>query len=294
MPSDPAELSALTTLACLLEASAPKPGNVSPGKDFRDMHFADFLTSAVAVGPALGAAGGRALGETILAAIQATRQWTRANTNLGIVLLLAPLAKAAAVAEATTPAGLRRAVEGVLQASTVEDARLTYAAIGEADPSGLGTVDEQDVHEPPTVTLVEAMRLAADRDLVAREYVTDYALTFEEGHPALRAAREAGLGWEEAIVETFLTLLAAQPDSLIARKLGRHAAEAISFRASETLRLGGVRSTEGRSALVPFDADLRDPQNSRNPGTIADLTAAAVFVALIEDRAPDRLRMDRA
>jgi triphosphoribosyl-dephospho-CoA synthase len=293
MSFDP-ELSALATLACLLEASAPKPGNVSPGRDFRDMRFEDFLTSAVAVGPPLGAAGTHAVGETILAAIQATRRWTRANTNLGIVLLLAPLAKAAAVGETATPARLRRAVEHVLQASTVEDARLTYAAIREAEPSGLGTVGDQDVHETPTVTLVEAMRLAADRDLVAREYATDYALIFEEGHPALRAARDAGLRWEDAIVETFLTLLAAQPDSLIARKLGRPAAEAISFRAAETLRLGGVRTTQGRAALVPFDADLRDPQNSRNPGTIADLTAATVFVALIEDRAPDRLRMDRA
>jgi len=285
------DLSSLATIACLLEASAPKPGNVSPGRPFRDMCHADFVASAVAAGPELGRAAQRPLGETILAAVRATGRWTGANTNLGIILLLAPLARAAGQAGAT----LRDRVAAVLRATTVADARAAYDAIRQARPAGMGTTESQDLAAEPTVTLLEAMRLAQKRDLIAREYATDFGLTFECGHPALHDARAAGLGWEDAIVETFLALLAREPDTLVARKLGASAAEAISHRASGVLRLGGVRTPEGRAALAAFDGDLRDAQNSRNPGTTADLTAAAVFVTLVEDGwSPDRSRMDRA
>jgi triphosphoribosyl-dephospho-CoA synthase len=291
MPSNPQDLSSLATLACVLEASAPKPGNVSPGRPFRDMSHVDFVASAVAAGPELGRAGERPLGETILAAVRATRRWTSANTNLGIVLLLAPLARAASAAGGS----LRDRLGDVLRTTTIADARAAYAAIRTARPAGMGTAGDQDLATEPTVTLLEAMRLAADRDLVAREYASDYTLTFECGYPALRAARGAGYDWDEAIVESFLTLLAREPDTLVTRKLGPAPAEAISHRASQLLRLGGVRTLEGRAALAEFDADLRDAQNSRNPGTTADLTAAAVFVALIEEGWPtDRSRMDRA
>jgi triphosphoribosyl-dephospho-CoA synthase len=297
MSSPPADLSALATLACLIEASAAKPGNVSPGRPFRDMRYEDFLVSAVAAGPELGQAGARPLGETILAAVRATRRWTLANTNLGIILLLTPLARAAGRQTGSMAGrlGLREAVQAVLQETTLDDARQAYAAIREAQPSGLGTAGEQDVVGEPSVTLLDAMRLAQGRDLVAREYATGFALTFECGGPALRAAREAGLAWDEATVEAFLTLLAREPDTLIARKLGPQAAEMTRRRAAEVLRQGGVRTAEGRECLAAFDAELRDTQNSGNPGTTADLTAAAVFVTLIEEGwNPDRSRTDRA
>ena len=297
MPSDLTNISSLATLACLIEASAPKPGNVSPGKPFRDTRYEDFLASAVGAGPELGQAGTRPLGETILAAVRATRRWTPANTNLGIILLFAPIARAAGRLgdSATRRLGLREEVQAVLRETTLEDARLAYVAIREAHPGGLGTAGDQDLSGEPNVTLLEAMRLAQQRDLVAREYATGFTLTFECGHPAVRAALDAGLPWDQATVETSLTLLAREPDTLIARKLGREAAETTTRRAAEVLRQGGVRTVDGRAALAAFDADLRDAQNSRNPGTTADLTAAAVFVTLIEDGwNPDRSRVDRA
>lgn len=300
----PAELSSLVTAACVLEASTPKPGNVSPGRPFRDMTYEDFVASAVAIGPPLGDAGERSLGETILAAVTATRAATQANTNLGIILMLAPLAKAVRrlgddsaarpVANtegtrrlgdpATRPQGeqLRTGLAGVLAETTVADARLVYDAIRAADPSGMGKAEQQDLSAEPTVTLREAMALAAGRDLVAREYVTDFALTFDTGVPAIRAARAAGMSWEDTTVSAFLTLLAREPDTLIARKLGSSAAEAVSAAARAILALGDLNSAPAIARLAAFDASLRDAQNSRNPGTTADLTAAALFVALLE------------
>lgn len=266
-------------LACLLEVSAPKPGNVSPERHFHDTRYEDFLASAVAVGPALAAAGERALGATIFAAVDATARWTRSNTNLGIILLLAPLARAARRATGS----LRPAVREVLRSTTVADAADVYAAIRLAGPGGLGSSDSEDIRAVPTVALREAMALAAERDSVASEYVTDFAITFEVGVPALRAARVDGLGWTDAAVEAYLYLLAALPDTHIARKLGRDEAEAVSRSAREAVAAGGVRSDAGRRALASFDRSLRDPANARNPGTTADLTCAALFVVILED-----------
>lgn len=283
-PVPSSELAALATLAAILEASAPKPGNVSPARPFHDMCYEDFVASAVAAGPALGRAAERGLGETILEAARATRRWTEANTNLGIVLLFAPLARAAGGPDlATGPSALRAALAGVLASTTVEDARAVYAAIRVARPGGLGTATDQDIAAEPTVTLRDTMRLAADRDAVASEYATDYAITFGTGLPALRQARQAGLDWADATVECFLSLLATRPDTLIARKLGRVEAETVSREAQAVLRAGGVRSAEGRAALAAFDSTLRDAHNSRNPGTTADLTATALFAILLED-----------
>ncbi|CAN5751312.1 triphosphoribosyl-dephospho-CoA synthase [soil metagenome] len=272
------EIAAAAQLACLLEVSAPKPGNVSPDRHFHDTRYEDFLASAVAIGPALAAAGERPLGATIRAAREATARWTRSNTNLGIVLLLAPLARAAA----RDGGALRERLAAVLDETTVADAAEAYAAIRLAPPGGLGAATAEDVAAPPTVTLREAMALAAERDAIAREYTTRFALTFEVGAPALADARARSLTWSEATVECFLALLAAAPDTHIARKLGRAEAARVTGWAREIVSAGGTATPEGRAALAALDAELRDPRNTRNPGTTADLTCAALFVVIIE------------
>ncbi|HET9983388.1 MAG TPA: triphosphoribosyl-dephospho-CoA synthase [Longimicrobiales bacterium] len=275
----PPEITLRAQVAALLEASAPKPGNVGRHHDFGDTSFDDFLLSAAAIGPALGEAATLGVGGAVEQAIAETRRWVRTNTNLGIVLLFAPLARAAAL-----DAGpLRSRVSEVLAELTVADARAAYAAIRAASPGGLGEVPEQDVRGTPTASLREAMRLAADRDSIAREYVTDFALTFETALPALRRSRTAGAGWPAAVLETFLTLLAAAPDSLIARKRGPSAAAAASREAARVLACGPPGSAERDAAVARLDRALRSDGNALNPGTTADLTAAAIFALLLED-----------
>jgi triphosphoribosyl-dephospho-CoA synthase len=275
----PEEVATAGQLACLLEVSAPKPGNVSPGRHFHDTRFEDFLVSAAAIGPALAGAADRGLGDTILAAVDATARWTRSNTNLGIILLLAPLARAALRGGESLQESLRE----TLAATTVADAVQVYAAIRRTRPGGLGAAAAEDVAAAPTVTLRDAMALAAEWDSVAREYATGFDITFGTGAPALRSARAAGLDWSDAVVETYLRVLGTVPDTHIARKLGRTAAVDVSRRARDVAQAGGVRSSEGRRALAAFDAELRDPTNSHNPGTSADLTCAALFVVILED-----------
>ena len=275
----PDEIASAAQLACLLEASAPKPGNVFPGRPFTDMRFEDFVLSAVAIGPVMRDAGTRPLGDTILRAVEATRRVTAANTNLGMVLLLAPLARAAAV----TGSGLnlRDAVRNLLSMTTVGDADRAYEAIRLAAPGGLGEVPGEDVSSAPTRSLLEVMRLAADRDDVAHEYASGFAITFDIALPVLARLRQEGKDWTDAVVQLFLTLLAQRPDTLIVRKAGRDAAEVVSARAKDVLERGGVRNAEGRAAINRLDEDLRASGNRLNPGTTADLSAAALFVHLL-------------
>jgi triphosphoribosyl-dephospho-CoA synthase len=274
----PEEVASAGQLACLLEVSAPKPGNVSPERHFHDTRYEDFLASAVAIGPALAGAARLPLGATIRRGVEDTLRWTRSNTNLGIVLLLAPLARAALRQGGT----LRERLSQVLGETTVADAGEVYVAIRRVRPGGLGEVAAEDVATAPTVNLREAMAMAAERDAVAREYVTDFALTFETGVPAILAARSEGLAWTDTAVETHLALLETAPDTHIARKLGPAEAAAVSRRAGEVRAAGGTQSPEGRKALAALDAELRDSRNRRNPGTTADLTCAALFVVILE------------
>ena len=256
-------------LACVLEASAEKPGNITPRHDFADTSYEDMLRSAIALGPELGRAAERGVGDTVLAAVLATRRVAGANTNLGIALLLAPLARAARLR-----GPLRERAEAVLGALTLDDARAAYGAIRIAGAGGLDEPVAHDVRNEPTIALRDAMAAAADRDSVAAEYATGYALTFDLGLPALAVALASGLAPRAATVELYLTLLAAVPDTLIARKRGRDAAEQVSA--------GAARVLAGRASLEAFDASLREDGNALNPGTTADLVTAVLFVALLE------------
>jgi len=142
-------------------------------------------------------------------------------------------------------------------------------------------VPAQDVAGEPTMSLLEVMRLAADRDGVAREYATAFERTFGVGAPALDRARRDGLTWDEAVVETYLTLLGEAPDTHVARRAGAAAAKEVSRRARAALEAGGVRAAAGRQLIDAMDRHLRDARAAVNPGTTADLTAAAIFVVLV-------------
>lgn len=263
--------------ACIWEATARKPGNVHPFRDFADAAYADFLLSAAAVAPVLATACQRRVGATVLECVRATRRVVASNTNLGVVLLLAPLA---AVPDGTD---LRTGVNRLLDGLDVEDARLVYEAIRLAAPGGLGRSAEQDVREEPTLPLRQVMALAADRDLIARQYANGFREVFEQGAPAVLQGIEDTGSLEGAIILTQLRLLADNPDTLIARKRGVAEAEEASRRARCVLSERWPHTERGWSALADLDAWLRAEGNGRNPGATADLIAASLFVLLREE-----------
>jgi triphosphoribosyl-dephospho-CoA synthase len=284
-PRAPAAVADATWQASVLEVSAAKPGNVTPYASFEDMSFADLVHSAEIARPVFAEAGTRRVGSTVLAAVEARRRVVAANTNLGIALLFAPIARAA-LDDRLADGSLRARVGEVLRGLDDGDARDAYEAIRLASAGGLGERAEYDVHSAPDVGLREAMAAAASYDSVASEYVTDYAIVFEDAVPALERAFGDGLSVLDVIVELHVGLLVAHPDTLIARRCGADRAREVSEAAAAVAAAGGVRTEEGRAALERFDASLRGPRNRLNPGTTADLVAATLLVALLEGLGP--------
>jgi triphosphoribosyl-dephospho-CoA synthase len=275
--------------ACIREAYAPKPGNVNRNHGFSDTTLEDFLRSAVVIGPAFENAAHVCVGQTVWQAVMDCRRCVQSNTNLGIILLLAPLVKASLAAAENSGSGhfagadsTRQNLHAVLQSLTVEDAQLVYNAIRAVNPGGLGEVAQQDIAEEPSVTLLAAMRLAKERDSIASEYVTDFEITYGIGLPALKEALSKGIGFSDAVVQAFLTILSRVPDTLIIRKNGVEISRRISNRAEEVLLRGGIYTTEGRIQIQELDRSLRDDSHKLNPGTTADLTTATIFLALLD------------
>jgi len=301
-------------LACLLEATAPKPGNVHPTASFPDLAYDDLVAAALAIAPAMERAAANPLGRTILDAITASRAVTRSNANLGIVLVIAPLA--AVPDRDSGSAGIVPAdVEAVLSRLTAADAAQVWQAIHEARPGGMGASSRWDLADPPPVDLRAAMRHAATNgpgDQIARLWAEGYGGLFAgpvqdlgaelgASHPPAGTARlsqhssgvlpnreSTGVLVLDAIVRCQLRHLARVSDTLIARRHGVDVAADVSRRAAAVL----AESEAGwRGAAAAFDRHLRTGRRL-NPGTTADLLAAALYILLRDGRLPAPLDME--
>jgi triphosphoribosyl-dephospho-CoA synthase len=262
--------------ACRAEIDALKPGNVHIFADGHRMTAAQMLRSAeVSAGPL--SQPGASVGARVRAAVEATLAEVKANTNLGIVLLAAPLAKAADLA-----GDIRSALSRVLASLDVAEAVEVFAAIRHANPGGLGRSERHDVSAAPAISLREAMATAAHRDRIARAYVTDYDDVFEVGLPALVAARGQELSTAWCTTAVYLAYLTRFPDTHIVRKYGLAKAEEVRRQSLALMH----RIQLGPSAFKPllaFDGELKS--EGINPGTSADFTVATLFADALIRRA---------
>jgi len=266
--------------ACELDLQALKPGNVSIFADGHDMTVDDFRLSAKVSAPPL-CNPGYSLGEKIFYAVKATREAVGCNTNLGIILLAAPL-----VAACESPGkglDLRQALQRVLAATTVADADWAFKAIALASPGGLGDAPQHDVHAKATISLAEAMRLAAGRDRVALQYLTGYRDIFDFAVLTYYNAENLWVSKSWAAVAVFVELLAKFPDSHIERKYGNRfsagVAEKMAFLKSQ---MAGNRAPQTLLPLL-YEMDREFKSRGINPGTTADLTVATLLAAFLQD-----------
>jgi triphosphoribosyl-dephospho-CoA synthase len=258
--------------ACLLDVLALKPGNVGIHGAGHAMSATDFVRSARAAAAPLTAPRST-VGERVLHATQRTRQVAFCNTNLGILLLAAPIAQAAyRCGVPCTAEALRATVGHVLAGTAVVDAQLAFEAIVLANPGGLGSAPRHDVRGPASVTLREAMACAAERDSVARQYANGFADIFDVGLASLHAARASGADRRQAATAVWLAVLRAFPDSHVARKFGIERARDLQQQARMFPHhdVGGMRA-----ALLSWDRQLKG--EGINPGTSADFTVATLF-----------------
>jgi triphosphoribosyl-dephospho-CoA synthase len=265
--------------ACEIELRAFKPGNISIYGPGHGMDVADFERSAEASAPHLADAA-LALGEKIFRAIEATRAAVGCNTNLGIVLLAAPLMEACRIRHPGEP--LRAALARVLSHTTRDDALRVYEAIRLAAPGGLGEATEQDVREAPTVTLCEAMSIAQGRDRVAFQYAHGYTDVFDFAIPRYHSAlsRWGDEAWAAVIV--FVGLLKCFPDSHLERKFGTRYTRMVAARMVE-LEAALLHAASPEETLERFhEVDSEFKACGLNPGTTADLTVACLLAVRLE------------
>jgi triphosphoribosyl-dephospho-CoA synthase len=295
-------------LAVLLEVSAHKPGNVSVVTDFDGTRYEHFLASAVAASSSFERAAERGIavaegrirvsqvgvGEIIKDCVLDIDAWQHGgNTLLGAVILLVPVAVSAGMTPndkgAFDVAKLRKNVKLIVESTTPEDAASVYEAIGIAKPNGLGGAPDLDVKDPASigriraerVSLLDVFKIAAEYDLVCSEWINNYPVSFDVAYPLLtQRIKETGNVYVATIC-TFLRVLAEYPDTLIARKAGIERAREVSQMASEILRLGGPETESGKKGLKEFDLRLRKESNLLNPGTTADIMAAALALCVL-------------
>jgi triphosphoribosyl-dephospho-CoA synthase len=265
--------------ACRAELAALKPGNVHVHAGGHGMEAHHFEASAVAAAPFVADARAK-VGARVLGAVEASLAAAGCNTNLGILLLTAPLA---AAAQSEASGDLRTRVRRVLSALDAADAANVYEAIRRANPGGLGSAPEQDVAAPPTLQLREAMALAADRDRIARAYVTDMEEVFAFGIPTLE---EISLRTDDlalAVTTLHMAYLAREPDSHVARKFGNEVAESVRREAAQHRALWEPAATQRTlPGLLRFDQGLKE--RGLNPGTTADFVVATLFAAGLSSR----------
>lgn len=277
------QLAQLFKMACIAELEALKPGNVHIFADGHGMTIHDFIKSAEAVSNVIAQAD-LSLGQRILVSVDATQKAVSCNTNLGIILLCAPLIHAV-----LTPlqGNLEQRLQQVLQQTTISDAQCTFDAIALANPAGLGDVAQHDVHQQADCTLLQAMQAAAARDLIAMQYANGFEVIFKLGLPILAEADiEDNTGMNSAWLTTklYLTLLSAFADSHIVRKHGVRIAADIQHQASQHLTMFNISDSPKlyQSKLLAWDNRLK--QQQVNPGTSADLTVACLFVRALNNK----------
>lgn len=292
------DIATCAQLACILEVSAPKPGNVNRLHDFADTKFEHFLSSGVAIGGPVSKAADRGyragkgeinsedigVGGLIKEAVFEASMWhSGKNTNLGISMLLIPLGASAGMSIAKDN-DMQENIDPIIKATTYRDSLSLYEAIRRANPGGLGSSGYLDVNDPNSdrqieedgINLYQVMD-ATKGDSIARELVTSYEISFNMGYPAIMGGYPNS-NINSAVVHAFLTVLSKIPDTLIARKNGMAVARRVSKDARAVL--------EGNMDETEFDSRLRSKDNRLNPGTTADLVTSFLMIALLRGLRP--------
>lgn len=265
--------------ACLAELEAIKPGNVHIFADGHGMEVQHFVESAEASAPYI-VMPNLTLGERIYKAVEATYNEVQCNTNLGIVMLCAPIVHALSM---PSDLPLQSQITQIIADTTVQDAEWLYQAIRLAKPAGIGQRQSDDVAESAKINLAQAMQVAKNYDMIAQQYSQSYEDVFNKALPVYQALVKR---WERpawATTGVYLFWLAHYADSHIMRKYGQEVAQTVLKQAlihyQTYIRLDNPKTY--LPALLAWDAQLK--AQAINPGTSADLTVTTILLAGLEN-----------
>jgi len=257
MPKSPEESAVFAVLSLLLEVSAnPKAGNVDREHNFEDLSYEHFLVSASSAFPFfLKTAKYKKL--YISQAVEASRELgLKTNVHFGAFLLLFPLV---AVWEAKNSADNALKALEFLKKTTSRDSSLSLS-----EQATLTRIAKEKLN------VYDWMKLSPKENLIASELLSGYPISLSGANFILSSEH----GVNETIVLLYHKLLSEHLDSLIIAKKGLEVAKEVMGLARKAFDSG---SFEEFRKLDDFLLKARI-----NPGTIADLVASSIYLALVE------------
>ncbi|MBP2172825.1 triphosphoribosyl-dephospho-CoA synthase [Methanococcus voltae] len=312
---NPFDIMKASQMACCLEVSSFKPGNVHRTRDYHDIKYHHFITSGIAFGNAIYSVSNRFkdldvsiklnsnsnsnsdlkesnnfqinVGKAIKEAVIESVKWSPSNANLGIIMLHTPIAMAASKLGEFNLEDLKKWTEYITSNTTVNDAIAVYEAIeigmAYVNPPEEGPDVKNDDSKKELVeknlNLYDVYNISKEWDTISKEWVSNFKISYE-GYELLKNNYEKNNEIHEAVTLTFLEILSKYPDTLIARKKGIEVSKLVSEKAKETLE--NFKKTGNRTVILDFDTYLSQESNKLNPGTTADLMASALFIYLID------------
>ncbi|CAB3287941.1 Triphosphoribosyl-dephospho-CoA protein [Methanocaldococcus lauensis] len=282
---NPFDIMKASQIACCLEVSSFKPGNVHRNRDYRDIKYHHFINSGIAFGNVVYEASqdDKNVGLYIKKAVIESRKWSPTNANLGIIMLHIPIAMASGKLDNFNKNELKKNLKKISENTTVEDAINVYDAINIAmayvdKPKKGPDVSSKDAKRElieKGLTLLDVYKISAEWDNISKEWVDNFKISFE-GYELLKKYYKELNNINLAVTKTFLNILAEYPDTLIARKKGFETALKVSKMAKDVLK------NFNEQKVKEFDNYLAKDGNKLNPGTTADLIASSLMIFILD------------
>ncbi|ENN95750.1 triphosphoribosyl-dephospho-CoA protein [Methanocaldococcus villosus KIN24-T80] len=272
-------------IACCLEVSSLKPGNVHRNRDYKDIKYHHFITSGIAFGNIiyLASKDNKNVGYYIKRAVIESKKWSPSNANLGIIILHIPISMASGMLNSFNKNELKRKIKNITKNTTVDDAINFCEAISIIKPNINKPHDGPDITKDDSkreiiernLTLYDLFKISYSWDNISKEWVDGFNISFE-GYEKLKRYYEELEDINLSITKTYLHILSKYPDSLIARKNNIEVAENVSKMAKEVLDNFSLEN------VIEFDNYLARYGNKLNPGTTADIIASSLMIFLLE------------
>ena len=268
------KLKSIYIYACSKDVEVIKPGNVNIDYPHSDTTAYDFLRSAHDSCKSLFKQD-FSLGERIYYSVSDSRKNTKVNTNLGILLLIAPIIHSLLHSTKTT---FRSALKDVIKTSQISDTNLLCRAINFVNPGGLGEKERMSTNSLPRVTLKTIMDKSANYDRLSYQYSTGYSDILDFIVPRIIEHKKNIENTDFLLSLVFLEILSEIPDTHISRKFNEKIAKKTSNEACDLIKIINTERSRKKALSRICQLDYEYKNKGINPGTTADLLLSGVMI----------------
>ena len=268
------DLKSAYLFSCKKDIELIKPGNVNLLSSHKDTKAQDYLDSAILSSKELFNQN-YSLGKRILESVNVTRSQVNVNTNLGIILLCAPVIQSYID---FNNLDLREGIKKTLSTTSIKDTHDLCAAINISSPGGLGDSDMYDTASYPNASIKQIMDYSQEYDRISYQYSHNFSDIFDFIIPKLELLNQRYESLDISLSLLFIEILAKIPDSHISRKFGDKIAKKTSNNAHDLLKILDREHDPDYLAKALNNLDYEYKKKGINPGTTADLLVASLMI----------------